>query len=145
MNWQSILKNDAWRMVQAHMAEDRIMRPKRKEDHPLRQKEKQLFKDLRARIERELGPEPKEPRTYIHDGEYMKWHRAHTDSPEQKEIWAIQRKINFEYQHGVGFFQGQEPEDITPYHGFKQPKFDEAFYRDKGYEPPKNKKHMKRD
>ena len=30
MNWQSILKNDAWRMVQAHMAEDRIMRPKRK-------------------------------------------------------------------------------------------------------------------
>ena len=46
--------------------------------------------------------------------------------------------IDFEYAHGVGFFQGQEPEDSSY-------KYDEAFYREKGYEPPKNKRNMKRD
>ena len=143
MSWQSILKNDAWRMVQAHMAEDRIMRPKRKEDHPLQQKKKQLYKDLSERMEREFGPEPKDPKKYIHDGEYMTWHRAKRDSPEQKEIWDIQRKIDFEYAHAVGFFQGQEPEDFN----YKNTdfKYDEAFYRERGYEPPKNTRYLKRD
>ena len=138
MNWQSVLKIDGWRMVQAHMAEDRIMRPKRKEDHPLQPKRKQLLKDLRERIERELGPEPEEDKTYIHDSPYRKWHKAKRESPEQKEYWALGRKIDFEYAHAVGFFQGQEPEDSA----FK---WDEAFYREKGYEPPKNKRNMKRD
>ena len=138
MNWQSVLKIDGWRMVQAHMAEDRIMRPKRKEDHPLQPKRKQLLKDLRERIERELGPEPEEDKTYIHDSPYRKWHKAKRESPEQKEYWALGRKIDFEYAHAVGFFQGQEPEDSA----FK---WDEAFYREKGYEPPKNKRNMERN
>ena len=60
------------------------------------------------------------------------------DSPEQSEYWALGRKIDFEYAHGVGFFQGQEPEDSSY-------KYDEEFYREKGYEPPKNKRNMKRD
>ena len=136
------------RRVQAHMTEDRIMRPKRKEDHPLRKRYFQLFKDLKARMEREHGPRPKEPKReegYDPEHPYYKWGEISRNSPEQKEIWAIERKIDFEYRHGVGFFQGQEPEDITPFHGFDAPKFDEAFYREKGYEPPQNKKHMKRD
>ena len=137
MTWQSILKNDGWRMVQAYMAEDKIMRPKRKKDHPLQPKREKLLKDLRARIERELGPEPKEDETYIHDSPYRKWHEAKRESPEQSEYWALGRKIDFEYAHGVGFFQGQEPEDSN----FK---WDEAFYRERGYEPPKNKRNMKR-
>jgi len=147
MSWQDILKisqRDAQRMIDAHMAEEKIMRPKNQYDHPLRQKEKQLFKDLEERLTRELGPEPKEPKKYDPNSDYSKWHKAYRDSPEQEEIWAIQRKIDFEFTHGVGFFQGQEPKDIKPFHGFDAPKFDEEFYRERGYEPPKNKKHMKR-
>jgi len=149
MKWQNVLKRidnygDAWKRIEAHMAEDKIMRPKRKEQHPLEQKRTQLFKDLQERMEREFGPEPPAGEWKPEGTPYSRWHEKKRNSPEMKEIYAIDRKIDFEYKHGVGFFQGQEPEDIRPYHGFKQPKFDEAFYREKGYEPPQNKKHMKR-
>ena len=144
MTWQSILKNDGWRMVQAHMAEDRIMRPKRKEDHPLQQKKKQLYKDLEER----LGEEPEDPEelhddhpdkaSYDPNSKYSQYHKQWRESSELKEIWKINDKIDFEYRHAVGFFQGQEPEDSD----FKR---DEAFYRKQGYEPPKNKRNMTRD
>lgn len=151
MIWKSILKRrDGWAEIQAHMTEDRIMRPKRKKDHPLQAKRTELLNRLKQR----LGEEPddpegteNEPKTYAEykESEYAKYHKQWRDSPEMKEVWKIDDKIDFEYQHGVGHFQGQEPEEIRPYHGFKQPKFDEEYYRKKGYEPPKNKRHMKRD
>lgn len=147
MSWKSILKmsrEQAETMFEALLTEEKVMRPKQQHDHPLQQKVKQLYDDLDERLTRELGPKPKEDKTYIHDSPYRKWVKAHRDSPEQEEIFAINRKINFEYTHGVGFFQGQEPKDIKPFHGFDQPTFDEEFYRERGYEPPKNKKHMKR-
>mgnify|MGYP003125467697 CR=1 FL=1 len=144
MSWMAILKNDAWRMVQAHMAEDKIMRPKRKEQHPLQQKRKQLLEKLRAR----LGEEPDDPEdlpdnhpdkaSYDPNSEYSKYRKKWRESPEMEEYWALGRKIDFEYRHAVGFFQGQEPEDTN----FK---WDEEFYRNKGYEPPKNKRNLKRD
>lgn len=148
MIWKSVLKNEFQRRVAAHMAEDRILRPKRKEDHPLREKRLQLFKDLAERMEREYGPKPKPPKReepYDPEHPYRKWLDISSKSPEQSEIWDIERKIDFEYRHGVGFFQGQEPEDIKGFHNFPPRKYDEAFYREKGYEPPQNKKHMKRD
>ena len=147
MNWQDILKinqRDAQTMFEALLTEEKVMRPKQAHDHPLRQKVEQLYDDLEERLTREIGPMPKEPKKYDPNSDYSKWHKAHRDSPEQAEIWKINRKIDFEFTHGVGFFQGQEPADIRPFHGFDAPKFDEEFYRERGYEPPKNKKHMKR-
>tara|TARA_R100000152_G_C6718261_1_gene144665 strand:- start:9 stop:407 length:399 start_codon:yes stop_codon:yes gene_type:complete len=127
MSWKSIIKRidnygDAWKRIQAHMAEDKIMRPKRWDDHPLIQEREQLYKELKK---------------YPQDT----W--TNPARPEMKRIWQIDNQIDFEYRHAVGFFQGQEPEDIRPHHGFKQPKFTEEWYREQGYEPPQNKKHMK--
>ena len=152
LSWRYVLKRESnlvpnpsgWRMVEAHMTEDKIMRPKRKEDHPLQAKRTELLNKLRAR----LGEEPDDPEdlpdnhpdkaSYDPNSEYSKYRKKWRESPEMKEYWALGRKIDFEYKHGVGHFQGQEPEDTD----FK---WDEAFYRKQGYEPPKNKRNMKRD